>query len=125
MTDVLASSLSIIMSGDIEPEAHEEAPSTDLRVVAIAITLTLGNLAICTHRSSRVYMYQQSQCLQHYLAADPSRVNADWEVEESLCKINEVQSPLAIIEGLDTFLQLLPGDTSVTPRLYRRQEKIG
>ena len=96
----------------IEPEDDDwrRKLSTNLRVATIAITLTLGNLAICIHRSSRVYMYQQSQCLLYYLGHDPSKVNEAWEVEESMCKIKEVQSPLSMIEGLDTFLQLLPGE---------------
>ena len=64
--------------------------SPDLRVVLIGVILTLGNLAICIHRSSRVYLFQQSQCLQYYLVAEPNHVNADWEVEESLCKIREI-----------------------------------
>ena len=87
--------------------------SPDLRVVLIGAILTLGNLAICLHRSSRVYLFQQSLCLQYYLVAQPNHVSADWEVEESLCKIREIQSSLSMIEGLDTFLQLLPGKNLV------------
>ena len=83
----------------------------DLRVVLVAITLTLGNLAICIHRSSRVWLFQQSQCLQHFLAVDPSRI-ADSQVPEAECKIKEVQSPLSMIEGADMFLQMLPGKVS-------------
>lgn len=80
----------------------------DPRVVLITIVLSLGNLAICIHRSSRVYLFQQSRCLQHYLTFDPTVISPQWEVEESLCKIQEVQSSLSTTEGIDSVLQLLP-----------------
>ncbi|KAG8533049.1 uncharacterized protein KY384_001832 [Bacidia gigantensis] len=90
-------------------------PLKDKRILLITIVLTLGNLAICIHRSSRIYLYQQSQCLQHYLAADPQKVSAEAEVEEEACKIKEVQSPLSIIEGVDAFLSLLPVIAAILP----------
>ena len=83
--------------------------SVDSRIVTVAIVLTLGNLAICIHRSSRVYLFQQSQCLQHFLVVDKQRIDDQWQVDEAQCKIKEVQSPLSMIEGVDAFLQLLPG----------------
>ena len=88
------------------------ASGVDSRVVLVAITLTLGNLAICIHRSSRVWLFQQSQCLQHFLAVDTSRI-VDSQVPEAECKIKEVQSPLSMIEGADMFLQMLPGKISL------------
>ena len=77
--------------------------------ICITIILTLGNLAISLHRSSRVYMLQQSLCLQHFLIVDPQKVNEYKEVDEKYCKVAEVQSPLSFLEGLDYFLHLLPG----------------
>lgn len=100
------------LEGQVQEDDEEELlpkRDTNIRVATIATALTLGNLAICIHRSSRVYMYQQSQCLRWYLVNDPSKVNEAWEVDESLCKRPEVQSPLSVIEGADTFVQLLPG----------------
>ena len=81
----------------------------DPRVLLITGVLVLANLAICIHRSSRLYMYQQSLCLQHYRTIDSSNVRLDWPTDESRCKIKQVQSTLSIIEGVDAFLQLLPG----------------
>ncbi|KAL8649435.1 MAG: hypothetical protein Q9226_005580 [Calogaya cf. arnoldii] len=84
----------------------------DPRVLIITAVLVISNLAVSIHRSSRVYLFQQSLCLQHYLATDPQKVGLDWLVEESLCKVKQVQSSLSIIEGVDAFLQLLPGRSS-------------
>ncbi|KAL8671124.1 MAG: hypothetical protein Q9168_004369 [Polycauliona sp. 1 TL-2023] len=77
-------------------------------VLVITAVLVLANLSICIHGSSRLWIFQQSICLQHYLATDPSQVGLASLVEESRCKIQQVQSTLSIIEGVDVFLQLLP-----------------
>lgn len=82
------------------------------QVVLIAAVVVLANLAICIHRSSRVYLFQQSLCLQHFMATDPQKIGPQWRIEEKLCRIDEVQSPLSLIEGVDAFLQLLPGKYS-------------
>lgn len=81
----------------------------DLRVLTITAILVTANLAVCIHRSSRVYLFQQSLCLQYYLATDVEKVSSQWSVAEDLCRIKEVQSTLSMIEGADAFLQLLPG----------------
>ena len=81
----------------------------DYRIVLITIVLTLGNLAICTHRSSRVYLYQQSLCLNYYRNKDPAAVKGQSQIDEELCKLKDVQSPLSMVEGVDMFCQLLPG----------------
>lgn len=82
---------------------------TKWTVATIAAVLVLANLAVCIHRSSRLYLFQQSLCLQHYLSTDVNKIGPFWHVDEALCKVQQVQSPLSIIEGLDAFLQLLPG----------------
>lgn len=84
--------------------------SIDRRIVQIIAVLTLGNLAICLHRSSRVYLFQQSQCLVYYMRVDPSKIAPDFTIDEALCKNKEVQSPLSIIDGVDAFLMMLPGE---------------
>ncbi|CAO1603767.1 hypothetical protein XANCAGTX0491_007345 [Xanthoria calcicola] len=81
---------------------------TKWTVATIAAVLVLANLAVCIHRSSRLYLFQQSLCLQHYLSTDVNKIGPLWHVDEALCKVQQVQSPLSIIEGLDAFLQLLP-----------------
>ena len=97
----------------------------DYRIILILAVLALGNLASNTHRSSRVYLYQQSLCLNHYRSKDPSKIDGQTSVDESLCKIKDVQSPLSIIDGVDAFLTLLPGEVLhlfVYRRLY---ESVG
>ena len=83
----------------------------DRRIHLITAVLTLANFSICLHRSSRVYLFQQTQCLSYYLLTDPTKIGPNYFIDEMLCKNKDVQSPLSIIEGLDGFLGILPGRT--------------
>ena len=89
----------------------------DPRVLLVTAVLVLANLAICIHRSSRLYLFQQSLCLQHYRTVDSNTAGLHWPLDESRCKIKQVQSTLSIIEGVDAFLQLLPGPSYYFPTL--------
>ena len=86
----------------------------DHRILLITGVLTIGNLAICTHRSSRVYLYQQSLCLNYYRENNPAKIEDQTSIDESLCKIKDVQSPLSVIDGLDAFLVAIPGKVAHT-----------
>ena len=95
-----------------EPVTMAPERSRHVQVVLVAAVVVLANLAICIHRSSRVYLFQQSLCLQHIMATNPQNIGPQWRIEEKLCRIREVQSPLSLTEGVDAFLQLLPGKYS-------------
>ena len=79
------------------------------QIVLLGAVLNLSYLATCIHKSSRVYLFQQAQCLNYYQANDPTKIDSNYHVDESLCKIHEVQSPLSILDGMDSVLQNLPG----------------
>ena len=83
--------------------------SVTRQIVLLGAVLNISYLATCIHKSSRVYLFQQAQCLNYYQANDPTKVDSHYYVEEALCKIHEVQSPLSILDGIDSFLQNLPG----------------
>ena len=90
---------------------HNFSPSKplDRRIIVITAILASGNLSICLHRSSRVYLLQQSQCLEFYSYHDAAKIGADSMVDERLCKIKDVQSVLSVLEGVDGFCAVLPG----------------
>ncbi len=76
------------------------------QILLISAVLVVGNVALSTHRSSRVYLFEQAQCLVYYRLHD--------DIDESRCKIDEVQRPLSIVVGIDACLSLIPGnDTSL------------
>ena len=82
--------------------------STTNRIILLGAILTLGNLAEIIHKSSRIYLFQQAQCLLHYKNIDPSKIHTDFRIDEALCKVKPIQSRLATIDGVDSFLYFLP-----------------
>ena len=93
------------MSQDLPPRKI----SVTRQIVLLGAVLNVSYLATCIHKSSRVYLFQQAQCLNYYRANDPTKIDSHYHVEEALCKIHEVQSSLSILDGIDSFLQNLPG----------------
>ena len=93
------------MSQDLSPRKI----SVTRQIVLLGAVLNVSYLATCIHKSSRVYLFQQAQCLNYYQANDPTKIDSHYHVEEALCKIHEVQSSLSILDGIDSFLQNLPG----------------
>jgi len=91
---------------------QKDRTSVKSQLVLLGATLILGNLADIIHKSSRVYLFQQAQCLAYYRATDPSHIQSHFHVDEALCKVSQVQSPLATIDGLDSFLAFLPRESS-------------
>ena len=101
------------MSRELPPRGM----SVTRQIVLLGAVLNVSYLATCIHKSSRVYLFQQAQCLNYYQANDPTKINSHYQVDEALCKISEVQSPLSILDGIDSFLQNLPG--KATPFFLR------
>ena len=92
--------------------------SVTRQIVLLGAVLNVSYLATCIHKSSRVYLFQQAQCLNYYQATDPTKIDSHYHVEEALCKIQEVQSPLSILDGVDSFLQNLPGKATHSTLSY-------
>ncbi|KAL6721974.1 hypothetical protein ACLMJK_001079 [Lecanora helva] len=78
------------------------------QIILLGTIGVLGNLADIIHKRSRVYLFQQALCLVYYKVTDPSKLGLDYNINESDCKIKQVQSRLSIYEGLDSFLFYLP-----------------
>ena len=79
------------------------------QVLLLGAILTFANLGLVLHRSSRVYLFQQTQCFNYYIRSDPSQIDPNSRVQESLCKLREIQAPLSVADGIDSFLARLPG----------------
>ena len=78
------------------------------RIILLGAILTLGNLAEIIHKSSRIFLFQQALCLVHYKNLDPSKIHTGFRIDEALCKVTPIQSRLATIDGIDSFLYCLP-----------------
>lgn len=57
-----------------------------------------------------VRMEELSICRVYYYKHDPALVDADGNVEETLCKVDEVQAELAFISGWLWFFETVPGE---------------
>ncbi len=77
-------------------------------VVLLGGIITLGNLGTILHKSSRVYLFQQAQCLNYYQIHDVKVIGSNYHIDEHLCKIPGIQSRLSIVEGIDSLLQYIP-----------------
>lgn len=88
------------------------------RIILFGVILTLNALAEVIHKSSRVYLFQQAQCLLYYKTFDPSKIRPDFSIDEAFCKISAIQSRLATIDGIDSFLKSLPRESSLTLVIY-------
>ena len=91
----------------------QKASATN-RIILLGAILTIGNLAEHLHKSSRIYLFQQAQCLLHYQNVDPSKIDSDFRIDEALCKVKPIQSRLAAIDGVDSFLYFLPRKLLIT-----------
>ncbi|KAL9010779.1 MAG: hypothetical protein Q9173_004316 [Seirophora scorigena] len=76
--------------------------------ILLGAILTLANLGIILHKSSRVYLFQQALCLDYHRHHNPTSISLRGHVEERLCKVPAIQAELSTIDGLDGFLQNLP-----------------
>lgn len=79
------------------------------QIVVVSFVLVLGNLALSIHKSCRVYLFEQAQCLIYYRLHDPQQIKTLDGVDESLCKLEPIQYPLSIIVGIDACLSFIPG----------------
>ena len=79
------------------------------RIFMMSAVLTLSNLALSITRNSRIYLFEQARCLLYYQFHDPTQINSQYAVDERLCKLDDIQYPLSIVIGIDSWLSLLPG----------------
>ena len=97
----------------------QDAPSRRGReILLMSLVLTLANLALSISRASRVYLFEQAQCLLYYQSNDPTQISSQHGVDESLCKLDDVQYPLSIVVGIDSCLALLPGKSNIPPLFF-------
>lgn len=58
-----------------------------------------------------IKLFEQSLCITYYDVHDPGLISPNGGIPESLCKIQEIQSPLATIRGWKSMLDTIPGFT--------------
>lgn len=56
-----------------------------------------------------IKLFEQSLCITYYDVHDPTVIGPDGDISELLCKIQEIQAPLATIRGWKSMLDTIPG----------------
>ena len=104
--------------GDTDPiQNHimfQEAPppykvSNSRQILLMSAVLVVGFLSLSIAKNSRVYLFEQAQCLIYYQSHSSTSINTQNSIEESLCKLDDIQYPLSIVVGIDSCLTFLPG----------------
>ena len=109
------SELSSLVSSNVIPALSSMKRPVLEPVALLGAILMLGNLATVLHKSSRVYLFQQAQCFNYYQMHDATKIEANYHIDEALCKLPLIQSRLSMVDGADSFLQSLPREPSEFP----------
>ena len=76
--------------------------------------MAVAALATAILRCARLFLIEQALCRTHYAIADPSLVRPDGSVDESLCKLDNLQADLALVSGLYEVITLLSGEMQIS-----------
>jgi hypothetical protein len=100
-----------------EPESLPISPETDRaatvqarQILIFAIVLfILIDIIMVGMGPMFVRMEELSICRAYYYEHDPTLVDVNGNVQETLCKVDEVQIELALISGWLAFFETVPG----------------
>jgi hypothetical protein len=80
------------------------------RIIFLAIAIfALIDIIMVGMGPMFVRMEELSICRPYYYKHDPTVIDSDGNIEESLCKVDEVQAELAFISGWLGFFETIPG----------------
>lgn len=104
-------------NGESEQESLPTSPPVDRaaaarahRILVFAIVLfILIDIVMVGMGPMFVRMEELSICRLYYNKYDPTLVDANGNVDEILCKVDEVQAELAFISGWLAFFETIPG----------------
>jgi len=86
------------------PEEANAASSISFRFKLILFSMILAvEIGFAFLEGPMVRIMEAIACRQHFLVADPTKIGADGQVPEALCKIADVQAELAAVKGYHMF----------------------
>lgn len=77
-------------------------------LLCFVIIVTVDMAAYLTS-APQVRLFESIVCLDYYRANDPGIIGRDGSVPEEYCKIDSVQSEIAMLNGLQTLFSNIPG----------------
>lgn len=78
-------------------------------IVLVGLLIILLDFADMLRTTPKIRLFEISICRRYYLAHDKSRINPDGNVDEALCKVDEIQQSLALVRGWLGLFQGIPG----------------
>jgi hypothetical protein len=75
-------------------------PNWILLVALIVLCITVLDVGGFLAEPPKTRVFESNLCVRHYGAVDPSKIQADGTVPEALCKVDEVQQPMAMVRSL-------------------------
>lgn len=99
------------VSGDTkpEPELSTERPPASASAITFRLKVILFAMVLAVEigfsflDGPMVRILESIACRQYYAAEDPSKIGANGQVPEKLCKVGEVQAELAAVKGYHMF----------------------
>jgi hypothetical protein len=70
----------------------------------------LGAFGMVCMNSTTVYLMEQAVCRKHYFEVQPALVQPGGLVDEEICKLSDIQSQVASINGTYRMLVMMPGE---------------
>lgn len=78
-------------------------------VMPAVLTAVLYALGLVLLGSTQLFLVEQYVCRDYYTLLEPAMLGAGGLIDEELCKVPEIQSIVASILGIDSFLSFIPG----------------
>lgn len=84
------------------PRASASAIGLRLKIILFAMILAV-EIGFAFLEGPLVRIFESIACRQYYQNADPSKIGANGQVPEKLCKVAAVQAELAAVKGYHVF----------------------
>lgn len=91
-----------IGSHPVKANASASAISFRLKATLFAMVLAV-EIGFAFLEGPMVRIMESIACRQYFLGVDPTKIGADGQVPEAMCKIGEVQAELAAVKGYHMF----------------------
>lgn len=92
----------------VEDELSPPIPYKKI-IVLVGLLIVLLDFGDMLRTTPKIRLFELSICRRYYLAHDRSRIGPGGNVDESLCKVDEIQESLALVRGWLGLFEGVPG----------------
>lgn len=86
-----------------------------LLVILVFLLMAIVDMGAFMAEPPKTRVFEANLCVRYYEEKDPSKIRADGTVDETLCKVNEVQQKMAMIFGWQDMFDAIPGILLAVP----------